>query len=106
MAITVKKKAPVTVSVPEKSAEPETPTSEPAITFAPPTFLQRGPSYTPYAVCALIAVLLFAVLLFLQWTEWDGYKGMFPVPTAAKSASTQSAPAGDAGQAASPTTAE
>ena len=90
MAITVKKKRPITVKAPDSTPEtaaPSAPAAPAAPAFTPPAFAQEGPSYTPYAILALIATLMFVALLFMQWTELQYYRDAFPQPQATAASS-------------------
>ena len=85
MAITVKKKAPMSVKAPTPGDVPSVdatalPQAGTVSNMAPAAFAEKSPSYTGYAICALIAVLMFVVLLFMQWTEWQYFGNAFPAP--------------------------
>jgi hypothetical protein len=93
MAITIKrsnlslKTSPAT---PEAAAPVFTP--GPELAAAP----EDRPFWTPYAICALIAVLMLLGLIFMQYLEYDFYKPAFPLLTpqaAATSTAVKSAPA-------------
>jgi hypothetical protein len=81
MAITVSKKKPLSlkneakVEAAETVAESPSPSME---TLSPSSGPVQTSSYVFPGICAIIATLLFAALLFLQWTELSGYSDVFP----------------------------
>ena len=74
MAITVKKKRITTVKTVKAKANPDAADAASPAAAASHVIVQRqGPSYTPYAIVALIATLLFVALLTMQALELSFY---------------------------------
>ena len=81
--ITIKKKKKLTIKSKSENAEPDN-TSSLGLALpgigAPPVALGKAPSYTIYAVLAIITTLMFFAILALQWTEWTYLLPAFPRP--------------------------
>jgi hypothetical protein len=83
MAITVQKKK-LTLKGPETGTR-ESPTATPESGAEPgamgggTTGGRNGPSHVISVICAFLAILVFLVLLAVQWMEITSYRGMFPV---------------------------
>ena len=78
MAITVRRSAVGASAPAEGAAAPAADTPSPGI-VAPS---RSGPSYTPYAILGIVAVLMFAALVIMQWLELSYYTkppSAFPV---------------------------
>jgi len=80
--ITIKKKKPLSL----KANDAEATGAGPVLSAAPGFHATvKEPSYTLYAILALVAALCFLVLILLQWTEYSGYNSppsAFPQPGA------------------------
>ena len=80
--ITIKKKKKLTIKSKSANAEPDT-TPDLGIVLpglSAPAVLEKSPSYTIYAILALITTLMFIGILAMQWTEWSYLLPAFPRP--------------------------
>lgn len=80
--ITIKKKKKLSIKSKSVNAEPATPPDLGVVLpglSAPPVF-EKAPSYTIYAILALITTLLFIGIIAMQWTEWSYLLPAFPRP--------------------------
>ena len=73
MAITVKKKQPVTLKATEATGAASPQPAPAPIVSMPAPVQEKGPSYTLYAILGLFGVLFFAVVVVLQLVEMKDY---------------------------------
>lgn len=74
LKIKSKADAEATAAAAPESDEQAVPVAAP-VAEMPPT---KAPHYTTFAMLGLAAVIMFMVLLVLQWVEWDFLSPAFP----------------------------
>ena len=81
-AITIKKKKKLTIKSKSENAEPDNSPSLSDVlpTLAPTPVVAPGPSYTAYAILAVITTLMFIGILAMQYFEFDFLSSAFPRP--------------------------
>lgn len=91
--ITIKKKKPLALKANEEEAA--SPGAGPVLSAAPGFHAAvKEPSYTLYAILAIVAALCFLVLILLQWSEFSFYgspPSVFPQPGASSASAPPSA---------------
>ena len=82
--VTIKKKKKLSIKSKSANAEPN-PSPDlgsviPGLSAPPVETIEKSPSYTLYAILAIITTLMFIAILALQYFEFDFLSSAFPRP--------------------------